>query len=251
MLSRLHLALAIAGTLAVISVSNPVSRLRTYETARGSQVAVFLHGYAATPEDWVPFVDTITLPVGYRFVFPEGPEQTVPPDGPVGGRAWWRLGLADYRRPASAPADMSRVHPEGLVLAGRRVRTLLGEVRTRVGADGRGVILGGFSQGAMVSAEVAFDADEPLRALVLLSDTLVDEAHLAAALRKRRGLPVFIAHGRRDDILPFAAADRLQQALRRGGLRVTWYPFDGGHEIPAEVVAALNRFLATLGPGLE
>jgi phospholipase/carboxylesterase len=57
---------------------------------------------------------------------------------------------------------------------------------------------------------------------------------------------VFISHGRRDDILPFAAADRLQQTLRQAGLRVTWYPFEGGHEIPAEVVTGLNQFLATL-----
>jgi predicted esterase len=29
------------------------------------------------------------------------------------------------------------------------------------------------------------------------------------------------------------------------GLQVTWFAFDGGHEMPAEVVTALNRFLAT------
>jgi phospholipase/carboxylesterase len=141
---------------------------------------------------------------------------------------------------------MSHAHPEGLVVAAGRVRHLLGEVRTRTHGDARRVILGGFSQGAMISAEVAFESDEGLRALVLLSDTLVDEARLTASLPKRRGLPVFISHGRRDDILPFAAADRLQQALRRAGLRVTWYPFEGGHEIPADVVTALNQFLATL-----
>jgi phospholipase/carboxylesterase len=242
-----HIVLA-ALVVSVTVVSNPLSQLRTYETAAGTRLAVWLHGYAAAPEDWIPFVDTIKLPIGYRFVFPEGPDRTVPPDGPLGGRGWWRLGLADYRHPASAPVDLSRAHPDGLRLAAGRVRRLLGEVRTRVGGEprGRGVILGGFSQGAMVSAEVGFESDEPLRALVLLSDTLVDEARLTATASTRRGLPVFIAHGRRDDILPFAAADRLQQVLRRAGLRVTWYPFDGGHEIPADVVAALNQFLATL-----
>ncbi len=47
-------------------------------------------------------------------------------------------------------------------------------------------------------------------------------------------------------MLRFDAAVRLQQEMRRAGLRVTWMPFDGGHEIPAEVVTALNQFLATI-----
>jgi phospholipase/carboxylesterase len=248
-LLRPLLAIALVALLAaipVVSVSNPASGLRTLEAGEGKQVAVWVHGYAAAPADWVPFVDTIRLPGGYRFVFPEGPESTTPPDGPVGGRAWWRLGLSDYRASPSAPADLSRAHPAGLVDAAGRVRRLLAEVRTRTGGDSRRMILGGFSQGAMISAEVAFESDERLRALVLLSDTPVDEARLTASLPKRRGLPVFISHGRRDDILPFAAADRLQQTLRQAGLRVTWYPFEGGHEIPADVVTALNQFLATL-----
>jgi phospholipase/carboxylesterase len=63
-------------------------------------------------------------------------------------------------------------------------------------------------------------------------------------MSRRRGLRVFISHGRRDTILPFDASQRLQQAMREAGLRVTWFPFDGGHDMPAEVVTALNAFLA-------
>jgi phospholipase/carboxylesterase len=54
---------------------------------------------------------------------------------------------------------------------------------------------------------------------------------------------VFIAHGRRDDVLPFAVADRLRRELEAAGLRVTWFPFDGGHEMPEPAVVALNAFL--------
>jgi phospholipase/carboxylesterase len=84
---------------------------------------------------------------------------------------------------------------------------------------------------------------------VLLSGTTVDEAGWEAGLPARRGLPVFISHGRADVILPFAVADRLRHKLVAAGLRVHWQPFDGGHEIPAEVVAALNLFLGGLKLG--
>ena len=105
-------------------------------------------------------------------------------------------------------------------------------------------MLAGFSQGGMIAADIAFTTDEPIEALVLLSPTFVNETAWRAGMARRRGLRVFISHGRRDGILPFDAADRLQQAMRDAGLRVTWFPFDGGHEMPAEVVSALNAFLA-------
>jgi predicted esterase len=38
----------------------------------------------------------------------------------------------------------------------------------------------------------------------------------------------------------------MQRELAAAGNRVTWHPFDGGHEIPAEVVIALNQFLRDL-----
>ena len=58
---------------------------------------------------------------------------------------------------------------------------------------------------------------------------------------------MFIAHGRGDQSLSFAAAERLQTEMQESGLVVTWYPFSGGHEMPADVVAALNEFLAAHG----
>ena len=98
----------------------------------------------------------------------------------------------------------------------------------------------------MVAAQVAFQSDEPLRALVLLSGTIVDEAAWKANYGRRKGLRVFIAHGRTDPTLSFDVAERLQSDLSAAGLEVTWFPFDGGHETPAEVVTALNAFLARL-----
>jgi phospholipase/carboxylesterase len=60
----------------------------------------------------------------------------------------------------------------------------------------------------------------------------------------RRGMPVFMAHGRADNVLPFDLAERLHGELVTTGLAVTFVPFDGGHEIPEEVVTALGEFLA-------
>jgi phospholipase/carboxylesterase len=226
-------------------VMNPTSHLRTWEVGTGTRPIVVLHGYAASPQDWVPFASTIQVADDRRFIFPEAPEATTPPDGPVGGRAWWRLDLASYRRGTALP-DLSRARPEGLQRASSQLRRLIADTQQRLAFKPDTLILGGFSQGAMVAAEVAFRTNEPMQALILLSPTIVDEPSWRRTMGLRRGLPVFIAHGRRDDVLPFAASERLAQAMRDAGLTVTWFPFDGIHETPTEVVEALNRFLATV-----
>ena len=137
--------------------------------------------------------------------------------------------------------DLSGTRPPGLGIAAARV----GDLLTAIGrSPGGPIVLGGFSQGAMVASEVAFRSDTPLAGLVLLSGTVVDEASWRAGYARRRGLPVFVAHGRRDGVLPFASSDRMRQDLHAAGLAVTWYPFDGSHALPADVVAELNRFLS-------
>jgi phospholipase/carboxylesterase len=227
-----------------LSIDRPRSNLRTIEAGSGGLPFVLLHGYGSSAEEWLPFTVTIQLPKDRRFVMPEGPETTSPPDGPANGRAWWRLGLDGHRRASDQLPDLSRTNPPALAASTRRIRLLLGELAASGGYPRERQILAGYSQGAMIAADTAFTTDEPLESLVLLSGTFVNERAWRDGMPRRRGLRVFISHGRRDDILPFDIADRLQQAMRDGGLRVTWVPFDGGHEMPMAVVDRLNAFLA-------
>jgi len=239
------IALALTGCRpASTSVAHARSGLRTIEAGTGTLPFVLIHGYGSSAEEWIPFTDTIRLPAGRRFVLPEGPETTQPPDGPRGGRAWWRLGLDAHRRAGDGLPELSRTSPPGLAASNQRIRTLLDELAVAGGYPRQRQMLAGFSQGAMIAADIAFTTDEPIDALVLLSPTIVNEAAWRAGMPRRRGLRVFISHGRRDTILPFDASDRLGQAMRDAGLRVSWCPFDGGHDVPAEVVSALNAFLA-------
>lgn len=235
----------------VLVVQNRASQLSTWEVGTGKTPVILIHGYASSPQEWLPYSHTIQVAPGRRFVFPRGPEMTTPPDGPAGGRAWWRLDLASYRTRGgeSVLSDLSRSRPEGLGRAAKGVQLLFADLYDRLGYRREELILGGFSQGAMVASELAFRSSEPLQALVLLSGTPVDEESWRQGMRFRRGLPVFIAHGRQDDVLPFRGAERLQQTMRESGLRVTWLPFNGGHETPAEVVTALNQFLVGLDGG--
>jgi phospholipase/carboxylesterase len=207
----------------------------------GPPTIVLLHGYGSAESDWVPFVDSVHVPSNARFIFPRGPETAARTDGAAMGRGWWRLDLAPQMRKGVLGADLSAVKTIGIEKAARAVRALLVQ---QGNSAAQPFILGGFSQGAMVAAQVALLSSEPLQALVLLSGTIVNERLWKTHYARRRGLRVFISHGRSDAILSFDVADRMRKSMAAAGMQVTWFPFDGGHEIPVKVLTALDEFLA-------
>ena len=194
---------------------------------------VLLHGYGSRAEQWLQFEHVLQVPNDGRLIFLQGPLR-----GPVSGsRGWWWLNIEGHVPPGSRLPDFSTASPGGIKVASRLVREYLADV------DGP-IVLGGFSQGAMLSAEIAFQTDQELAGLVLLGGTTVNETAWLEHLAGRRRLPIFITHGRNDSVLPFAIAERFANRLSASGLNVTWVPFEGGHEVPAIVVSALNEFLA-------
>ena len=203
----------------------------------GPPSLVMLHGYGSNAGDWLQFEHKLQVPQQGRLVFPQGPLR-----GPRGSRGWWWLNIDGHIPPGQRYPDFSTANPGGLKVASSLVRKLLVNVP-------QPIVLGGFSQGAMLSAEIAFQTDQDLAALVLLSGTTVNEAGWAERFPGRRLMPIFIAHGRQDGVLPFATMKRFQERLKATGLNVTWFPYDGGHDIPDEVIVALNVFLARIKLG--
>jgi phospholipase/carboxylesterase len=199
---------------------------------QGPPSLVLLHGYGSQAGDWLQFEHKLQVPRNGRLVFPQGPLR-----GPLGSRGWWWLNIEGHVPPGERFPDFSTATPAGLKVASQLVRNLLDKVPGPI-------VLGGFSQGAMLSGEIAFQTDQPMAALVLLSGTTVNEAAWVERFPGRRQMPIFIAHGRHDGVLPFATMERFQARIKAAGLDVTWFPFDGGHNVPDSVIDALNQFLA-------
>ena len=198
----------------------------------GPPTLVLLHGYGSQAEDWLQFEEKWTLTANTRRVYPQAPLR-----GPWSGqRGWWWLHLEEYLTADTQMPDLSHASPGGIKIASQLVRN-------SIRGERQPLILGGFSQGAMTSAEIAFQTDQELAGLILLSGTTVNEEAWAEHFAGRRRLPIFIAHGRNDRVLPFAIMDRFQQRLKAFGLDVTWVPFDGEHEIPEPVIRAAGEFV--------
>ncbi len=204
-------------------------------------VVVLLHGFGAPGDDLVPLWEALAAPAGTRFLFPEAPLSVFG----GAGRAWWMVDLEKLERDRAAgrQRDPSNETPPGLAEARAKMIACLDDFGKKRSVDPRRIVLGGFSQGAMLSCDVALRTGRSLAGLALLSGTLLCKAEWIPLMSKRRGLPVLVSHGSADPLLPFSFADQLRGLLSQAGMTVDWVPFKGGHEIPPLVLAKLSRFL--------
>jgi phospholipase/carboxylesterase len=121
------------------------------------------------------------------------------------------------------------------------VQALLRELRRRY--TPQRVALAGFSQGAMLSIDVALAADPPVDRVAALSGVMLVDS-LAALKAPRQERPEFwLSHGRSDQVLPFAAGVAASKLLEQHGYDSVFLPFEGGHTIPRPALPELGRFL--------
>ena len=206
-------------------------------------VVILLHGFGAPGDDLVSLADVLHVPASTRFVFPEGPLSLS--FGPMDARAWWLIDMARIAADQAAGRirDLSNEIPKGLAPARETMLAFLKEIEQEFGADPRKTILGGFSQGAMLSCDLMLRTTQPYAGLIQLSGTLLATQEWTPLLQKRKGLPVFQSHGMQDELLPYVGAERLRDTLTHAGLSVEWHSFRGGHEIPRSILQRLGPFI--------
>ncbi len=206
-------------------------------------VVMLLHGFGAPGDDLVPLADVIHAPRGTRWIFPEAPLSLNMGFGD--SRAWWIIDFARIQadRAAGRMRDLSVEVPQGLALARERILTFLNALPRQLPIDYKKTVIGGFSQGAMLTCDAVLHTDYPFAGLVQLSGNLLARTVWNPLMSKRSGLSVFQSHGVQDDILPYLGAERLRDALTQSGLVVEWHSFQGGHAIPGEVLRRLSPFI--------
>jgi phospholipase/carboxylesterase len=217
-----------------------IAGLRT--TAIGTPDAplllVLMHGYAMRPSDLSPFAHSLGVPA--FFLFPQGPVTS-----PIGGHAWWSVDL-DAREAALSvgPRDLANEYPQGLAAA----RQALGEFLDAVVAEfqPRRLVIGGFSQGGMLALDGVLWGSKPVDALVLLSASRLASRDWEPRRTRLHNLPVFVSHGAADQDLAFSAGERLRDFVLESEARVSWVPFETGHEVPLVVWRGLRKFLTSL-----
>ncbi len=134
--------------------------------------------------------------------------------------------------------QMAAVVPDELPVQSDQIARYLGAIGERFGLSRSQIVLGGFSQGAMLGCDVALRIQGDLGGLILWSGTLIAEPRWARFANSAEPMAIVQSHGRFDDVLPFFAAEKLQEFLTSEGNDVRFVPFDGFHQTNPEGLQA-------------
>jgi phospholipase/carboxylesterase len=221
-------------------------------------VVILCHGYGASGSDLVPIGEELfgqfpQLQRRVQFVFPEAP-LSLDHVGMPGGRAWWQIDLEKLQLAAATGRfrEMQQRRPDGLEESRERLVETLHLIGERTGIEVSRIVVGGFSQGAMLSTDVTLHLDVNPAALIAMSGSLLNESEWQQRAPRHSGLRVLQSHGTADPLLPFASAESLRDLLTGAGAKVEFIPFQGGHQIPLEVFERIGVLLESLaGEGID
>ena len=209
------------------------------ETGNNPTAAViWLHGLGADGHDFEPIVPELRLPrsLSLRFVFPHAPVRPVTLNNGMPMRAWY-----DILQLGGGPEDEAGVRASQTLVEG-----MIAEEQKR-GIEARRIVLAGFSQGGAIALQTALRSREGLAGVLALSTYLPIASKLEAERSQaNQDVPIFMAHGLHDDIIPLRKAELSRDVLTKNGYAVEWKTYPMPHSVCAEEVADIARFLARL-----
>ena len=207
------------------------------ETAPAPRAAViWMHGLGADGHDFEPIVPELDLAGAppLRFVFPHAPVRPVTINGGAVMRAWYDVFDQDGVR---------REDGAGVRASQREIEALIEREKQR-GLGAATIILAGFSQGGAMALQTGLRYPERLAGIAALStflplaDTLAVEATAA-----NRDVPIFMAHGTVDPVIPLSRGRRSRDRLLALDYRIDWREYPMPHAVCAEEIADLSAWL--------
>ena len=194
---------------------------------------IWLHGLGADGHDFEPIVPELPLPTGLRarFVFPHAPVQAVTINYGHVMPAWYDV-YSDTRQDA-----------DGIRVSQGRIEALLARERER-GVAPRRIALAGCSQGGAIALQTGLRHPERLAGILALSTYLpLAETLGAEANPANRDVPIFMAHGAEDPVIPLQRAAISRDQLRKLGYQVEWHEYPMPHAVCPEEIADVGAWL--------
>ena len=198
---------------------------------------IWLHGLGADGYDFAPVVDMLNL-AQVRFILPHAPSMAVTRNNGYVMPAWYDL----YAHSESQEEE----DLAGITRSEDYINSLIeNEIKRGIASDK--IVLAGFSQGGAIALHSATRYPKKLAGVLALSTYLPLKATLAKqAHAANLATPIFMAHGRADDIISLDRALASRLSLQESGFSVQWHEYAMAHSVCAEEINDIRLFLTGL-----
>lgn len=211
--------------------AGPLQAVEIYNDPNAKWVILF-HGYGADANDLASLANAVILNKPCNWLFPNA-HLNVPIGPGWTGRAWWTLRMNDL------PSDWSKLRPDGLDQAVDKALKMISSMKI----PWKDLIIGGFSQGAMLATELFLKVEENPAGLICMSGSMISQDTWTELIKKRQNTKVFISHGELDPVLPHKGSAQLQTFFEKNMVKTQFVSFRGGHEIPMPVIQKLKNYI--------
>jgi phospholipase/carboxylesterase len=198
---------------------------------------IWLHGLGADGHDFEAIVPELRLPesLAVRYVFPHAPQRAVTINGGVTMRAWFDI--LDLRFTAD-----SIVRDQFLESVGFLEVLIERELRSGIASDR--IVLAGFSQGGAIVLHTGLLHRNRLAGILAMSMHLPMIHRLAPRLSPaNRKVPIMMAHGQMDPVIPVVKAMETRQELIDQGYGVSWHEYPMQHSVSADEIEDIRSWL--------
>lgn len=205
-------------------------------TSSPTHTIIWLHGLGADGHDFEPMAQELVFPasIQIRYLFPHAPIIPITINNGYKMRGWFDI------------YDLTRLQHFDEIGISQSVDGISQLIQQEInrGIPSNHIILAGFSQGAVIALTAGLTVSSPLAGIIALSGYLPNaEKVLEKRNLANHDIPIFLAHGTRDAVVPFTLGELTLQALRQAQLPITWRSYSMEHSVCKEEIVDINHWL--------
>lgn len=196
-----------------------------------TSAVIWLHGLGADGNDFAGLVPQLNLPEqhGIRFVFPHAPVQPVTINGGMEMRSWYDIRSTKL---------MDDIDAAGIRVSCYQIYDLI-QAQLDQGIAAHNIVLAGFSQGGLIALHAGLSFSHSLAGIMALSTY----CPMPQQFSQHRDVPIFMAHGQFDTVIPFDVGYASYQALNKRGYSIQWQSYPMEHQVCAQEIEDIVNWL--------
>ena len=217
--------------------SNMLDFIEINPSGEPTATIIWLHGLGADGHDFKVIVPELRLPesLPIRYVFPHAPERSVTINGGIIMRAWFDI--FDLRLAADS------IDQDQFIESVEMLEALV-DNELKSGMASQRIILAGFSQGGAIVMHTGLKHTKKLAGILAMSMHLPSVKTLTGELSDvNRQIPIMMAHGTSDPVIPVAKAIETRQELSRLRYAVSWHEYPMAHTVCADEIEEIRSWL--------